>query len=144
MNSLTKPTLHIPAHTCSALQVEALYNISRSRARYMIHNFWTIPADKHHLLKEYIARKWDARFFLENISEGMLEHQGINYQIICDNTSTPAIRKALKEEAIKPQVWLSFRSLQPEFKSTPTVLVSLALPASDNTQANTPHYARGL
>lgn len=113
------PDTFIPPAIPAAIQAYKLYGVSKSKATYLIQNVWTIPTHQHDILATYYLLNWDVSYFREKLQEGVIEREGVTYQVIYHRTDPIAIEKATGK------LFISFRKLQAEYGVMPTALVAL-------------------
>ena len=91
------------------------HGISKTLVRSMMQNFFEFPKEYRDLLETYHLLYWQTGYFKNKITEGVIVKDGIQYQIIYQDT--PAI---LSKHS---QVRLSFRSAVEVYNLEAYVLV---------------------
>ena len=103
-----------------SIRVIEKYGVSISAATYIQNNYWMIPPKHKKLLSVYYILSWELSYFKRKLQEGVIERNGISYQVIYYKTNPAEMNK--KGGAIL----LSFRSLSNDYKVQPVVLITIA------------------
>ncbi len=114
------PNPQFPESMLGAANVIYKYGIPRSAALNMLHNYWVIKSGYQELFSTYYLLHWEAGYFQQKMVDGMIEREGVSYQVIYHRCDSYGIGRR------NNQLLLSFRSLKPEYEATPTVLVTIA------------------
>ena len=108
-------------------EVARKHHTSISAATYIQNNQWVIPQNHLPIFHTYYLLDWNVSYFCQELKEGIVERQGITYQVIYHRTNPAEIKKLHK---IGGHVKMSFRALLTDFRVQPVVLVSLSSPMS--------------
>ena len=106
--------------TLPSLAAFAKYGVPRNSATSYLRHLWRIDQSMQDLFASYFLLSWKREYFLASMQDGLLERGGIVYQVRYYKTDPTKLR-AIDQYS----VYLSFRSLQPEYNQRPTVLVGL-------------------
>ena len=91
------------------------HGISKTMVRSMMQNLFEFPKEYRDLLETYHLLYWQTGFFKSKITEGIIEKDGIQYQIIYKDQPATLSKHS--------QVRLSFRSAVREYNLEAYVLV---------------------
>jgi hypothetical protein len=96
------------------------YGVPRSSAVFILNNFWQIKDRDKDIISTYYMLHWTTPYFKQALCNGLIEREGIMYQVIYYRTTPADISKADRG------VLVSFRALQDEYAVHPVALVTLA------------------
>ena len=98
-----------------SLEAYKKHGVSKTLLRSMLQNLFGFPKEYRDLLETYHLLYWETKYFKDKLTEGVIEKDGIKYQIIYQDA--PAI---LSKHS---QVKLSFRSAAEVYDLEAYVLV---------------------
>lgn len=96
------------------------YGVAKSQCRLLTQNIFHIPLDYQDLYHKYYLLFWTPDYFYSQVHDGMIQRDGVDYQVIYHLCTPTALRKYA-------QVRLSFRIPQQEYEIEPYVLVGVQM-----------------
>ena len=107
----------------SALEAISEYGVPPSIVHHIALNNWTITDAYRDCFSKYYLLHWNTGFMLNQVVDGMIEHDGIDYIVIYHRTTRGQIVHEL-QTGYKKQVMLSFRKPQYVFELPAYVLIN--------------------
>jgi len=104
----------------ASIESYKLYGIPKSMLLHLLKEFPAFPPNFQDTLESYYLLYWEPHYFLSQIKEGTLTHNGKVFQVIYKRGASPATIKS------KEQIKLSFRAPKAEFDLPSYVLVTLS------------------